>query len=535
MDIYILEVTWEQFCKNYYKSKKLDHKRVLDWYFKIFELEDKASKEEIEKESFSIFEIENETFFSINNDEQCLVYNKRLENSLFSIFDISEKATFVKNYHLDEDILYYFSKIYLKKEIEEALVNETFYTKSLENYKLNRKNYINVFNNIKDKLDIFNYPTKDNIIKENVSDLLKSKYGRFFIETKILLNEEVLPAFEEHCEITNQTLEHFLNRLLKNRPIAFFGPKDYWLLQDGKEGFGNIDDPYYLSYEEMIFSAHLSISSPSFFINDGNRNNMGVMSKKKNYQSSGIVYGLIGPRFELEDKMESSFIIEYNDFWSPFYKSITKGKNEIVSFMNVGFYKKRLRLVLVPFLLDCQNRCEKEGVNGYIYLTGIGLGVWMFDPVQREWFVEEFISCVESLNLENITTINMGWIVSEENEDIIVKCAKGKDIKIVFTKDNPCKKIGNKELLLTSYAWDSNSFPGNEYWVGDLNASGDPAMACCSNIPQIQNYLINPFLSCYNLYILSEKDGGEIIPFSEYFNLNLSGTNPYSNIYDFFG
>merc|ERR1719334_1479508 len=42
-------------------------------------------------------------------------------------------------------------------------------------------------------------------------------------------------------------------------------------------------------------------------------------------------------------------------------------------------------------------------------------------------------------------------------------------------------------LLVAAYAWDMASFVGNEYWIGKLKASMDPAAACCSTIPYIQN------------------------------------------------
>eukprot|EP00607_Mallomonas_marina_P000583 CAMPEP_0182426294 /NCGR_PEP_ID=MMETSP1167-20130531/12781_1 /TAXON_ID=2988 /ORGANISM="Mallomonas Sp, Strain CCMP3275" /LENGTH=104 /DNA_ID=CAMNT_0024607623 /DNA_START=683 /DNA_END=997 /DNA_ORIENTATION=+ len=50
----------------------------------------------------------------------------------------------------------------------------------------------------------------------------------------------------------------------------------------------------------------------------------------------------------------------------------------------------------------------------------------------------------------------------------------------------------NELLLVAQYAWDSNAYPGNEYWLGSLSGSGDPAAVCCSTVGEIQNPAIHP-------------------------------------------
>ena len=94
----------------------------------------------------------------------------------------------------------------------------------------------------------------------------------------------------------------------------------------------------------------------------------------------------------------------------------------------------------------------------------------------------------------------------------------GTEIKIHFSRRDPFDKLNGDEaaekLIVASWAYDGNSFIGNEYWDNALTASGDPAAACCSQIAELLNPSINSMMSGANLHVA--LGDGRIVPLKSY-------------------
>lgn len=431
---------------------------------------------------------------------------------------------------------------------------------------------------------IFPFPTKDNLISKLLREgCPRQKIEAFARDTRVVVHHTVFPLLEKFLVIkrefgskieqelyANMNVEQFISRLISKRPLVFFTAQDYSVLRDGNQPHGKywqhvgksseseIRLADYLSYDEMAVSALLGVSSPTFFINSGSRDNCGA--KNLMCEREGIIVGLVGARFELAGVMEHTYCIasklsaEETGFgvnapsdkentqlirmWANFYgeesntiptfndvltyikKNPNQNRYDKLStnvYFNVALYKKRVRVTIETFLTEANARAEQAAKENdmktvaYCHVVGLGLGVWEINDKQGLYMVQEFENVLASCDFPAISDINFSWFPTEcqawwlnntkcnsQVRDVIPYQTRNGVINVHFSKRNPAEPLKNDssqvaKLLVAMYAWDSNSFPGNEYWVGKLNTSGDPAAACSCLIPELQNTMINPF------------------------------------------
>eukprot|EP00483_Globobulimina_turgida_P008761 UN08779 len=181
-------------------------------------------------------------------------------------------------------------------------------------------------------------------------------------------------------------------------------------------------------------------------------------------------------------------------------------------------YRRRISISLELFLFDADYRAKqykqmyandlpKDKLKGaYCHIVGLGTGVWSFEKrEQNRIIVEAATEIINNTNLANIDCVYFSWIdVSNEVKDemfesfgdgqYLAKDNNGHAVSIKFGRREPADVLQEPYtycLTVAMFAWDSNSFVGNEYYHRMLSASGDPAAAACSTIPFVQNSEIN--------------------------------------------
>jgi hypothetical protein len=199
-----------------------------------------------------------------------------------------------------------------------------------------------------------------------------------------------------------------------------------------------------------------------------------------------------------------------NELWEKFYA--TQGEPEwipneyswIQTKLHSERFCRRIERVLEPAIVGANQTALSQGKKAVVSLVGIGLGVWAINKVkQREIFNKVVRDIIARRDLTGIDSFDMVYLCEPAQDGIqTVIDATGRSIALKYTHDNPVHVVGPGKILFTMYAWDGNSFPGNEYWASMLQASGDPAAACCSTIPQLQNPFINKCLNSFNSLVV---------------------------------
>ena len=436
------------------------------------------------------------------------------------------------------------------------------------------------------------------------------------LATRPLIHRRMLPLIARFLQLKQthgSTIEQhlysaytpaqLLDRLLKKRPLMFMNSYDQFLLPGGHDGAGseNFDRigtssetqnhaqltlEHVMSYDEMQLSALLAVSTPTHFINDGGRNNMGRVGPKNGYVKKGVIVGQVGTRFERKQRMawchcvvdetqntsgrgygvlqssssstvskslrhDQALLAAWAEFYDiPYFPTFEeaqqnqpttgeeKGESSSetahryiklstlgpTAYLDTLVFQKRAEYIAEIYLIDANARGHEANTKVVCHIVGLGLGVWLIHPSERQLYVDAFGQVLKRVHLPYIQDIFFAYICNvkdcagvQQGDSIVGP--EGARVNVMFGQRNPAAldhltmtptSTGELPLLHTQYAWDSNAYPGNEYWVGRLSASGDPAAACCSTIPELQNPDVNAERVCGdNVYIVDASSGGE--------------------------
>lgn len=365
--------------------------------------------------------------------------------------------------------------------------------------------------------------------------------------------------------------EGLVQRLIKMRPIVFFKGTDHFVLRStpltcrpGGKKWHNVanipnkkqnDHPFlcgYISYDEMLLSALVNMSTPTFYVSDGSQKNP-IALPTRPFIPEGVLCGIVGARLTKRGFMENRFVFPRNEndksffdvhhsdqFWvekvfpEAFPEKKIPTEKEIrmkpslygqiyKDGINVVYFKKRLAMTVVPFLKEAERRGVEKERQVVASVPGIGSGVWR-GSVDSRVIVDLIVTVILEYFDNDFDVTNLSYLVAlyppETNLKVYQSFKPSKQISsisidelhstvtVAFKGQSEVLTIYNRPrfvaqilpekfkhcLSVAAYAWDGNSYPGNNYWV-DSFSSFDPQAILCSCLGQFQNPEVNQGLA----------------------------------------
>lgn len=177
-------------------------------------------------------------------------------------------------------------------------------------------------------------------------------------------------------------------------------------------------------------------------------------------------------------------------------------------FFDKIIFKERILNSFAPKLARDNQIAEEMGIIMPSKLPGLGIGVWAIcKDVQQKIMLEVVAELVTQNKYPNLSQIdcNQWGPDTPDFVNTIFDEHASNDIrhKLSYTaftaqNSNPASITETAQAagyFGAAFAWDSNAFVGNEFYLGMLSASGDPAAASCCTIMELLNPEINTYLS----------------------------------------